>query len=39
MLAIGLEDFPDQLAQLGVLEILELAYLAVAKRVQTPSWL
>jgi hypothetical protein len=39
VLAIRLEDLADQIPQFGVLEILELADLAVAERVQTPSWL
>jgi hypothetical protein len=39
MLAVGLEDLPDQLAQLGIPEVLDLADLAVAERCQTPSWL
>jgi len=39
VLAIRLEDVADQLPQLGILEVLEFADLAVAERVQTPSWL
>jgi hypothetical protein len=39
MLAIRLEDVPNQVAKLRVSEVLELAGLAVAERVQMPSWL
>jgi hypothetical protein len=39
VLEIRLEDLADQLPQLGILEVLELADLAVAERGQTPSWL
>jgi len=39
VLAIRLEDLADQISQLGIPEVLELADLAVAERVQTPSWL
>jgi hypothetical protein len=39
MLAIGLEDVADQVAQIGIAKVLELADLAVAERDQTPSWL
>jgi hypothetical protein len=39
MLAIRIEDVADQLPQLGIPEVLELAGLAVAESGQTPSWL
>jgi hypothetical protein len=39
VLEVRLEDLPNQLPQLGILEVLELTDLAVAERGQTPSWL
>jgi hypothetical protein len=39
VLAIRLEDVTDQLSQLGIPKVLELADLAVAESGQTPSWL
>jgi hypothetical protein len=39
MLAILLEDVPDQRPQVGIPEVLELTDLAVAEGGQTPSWL
>jgi hypothetical protein len=39
MLEVRLEDLANQLAQIGVREVIELADLAVAESGQTPSWL
>src|SRR3954454_15704599 len=40
VISVRLEDLPDQAAELRILEVLQLAELAVRKRLaQTPSWL